>query len=407
MDLSNAPSRASQEAARLAALRDVDILDTPGEKAFDDIIRLAANALSAACAAISLIDEDRQWFKARHGFDMLETPRDVSFCTHAVAARQVLIVPDASLDARFRDNPFVTCEGGVRFYAGFPLMLRSGHCLGTLCVSDPQPRSGLTPTQHETLRDLALLTSDLIEARQLRRMGDVAVRLVDRMAEAVVVVDGTGHVSYANPGAEALFGLSAGEIIGRDMGAIFASGSRHGPLLPQALAAIDKGVPLMLEGQHADGGTLPIALTLVAHEDGQGRPGFAAILRDNRLRPEGQQGEGHAPSHAFLSSIVTNLPAMLYVKDAQTRHYVMINRVGEALLGDLPEPERRSLRDQGAKIFEREVVRRDGETRHLRSIQMLIDGPDRPDQFILGVTEDVTQSKRNEAEALRLAHHDS
>jgi GAF domain-containing protein len=113
------PSRASQEAARLAALRDVDILDTPGEKAFDDIIRLAANALSAACAAISLIDEDRQWFKARHGFDMLETPRDVSFCTHAVAARQVLIVPDASLDARFRDNPFVTCEGGVRFYAGF------------------------------------------------------------------------------------------------------------------------------------------------------------------------------------------------------------------------------------------------------------------------------------------------
>jgi PAS domain-containing protein len=97
---------------------------------------------------------------------------------------------------------------------------------------------------------------------------------------------------------------------------------------------------------------------------------------------------------------------MLYVKDAQTRHYVMINRVGEALLGDLPEPERRSLRDQGAKIFEREVVRRDGETRHLRSIQTLIDGPDRPDQFILGVTEDVTQSKRNEAEALRLAHHD-
>jgi PAS domain S-box-containing protein len=170
-------------------------------------------------------------------------------------------------------------------------MLRSGHCLGTLCVSDPQPRSGLTPTQHETLRDLALLTSDLIEARQLRRMGDVAVRLVDRMAEAVVVVDGTGHVSYANPGAEALFGLSAGEIIGRDMGAIFASGSRHGPFCPgprgdRQRRAADAG------GQHADGGTLPIALTLVAHEDGQGRPGFAAILRDNRLRPEGQQGKG-------------------------------------------------------------------------------------------------------------------
>jgi len=407
MDLSNAPSRASQEEARLAALRDVDILDTPGEQGFDDIIRLAANALAVECAAISLIDADRQWFKARHGFDMLETARDVSFCTHAVAARNVLVVPDATEDARFRDNPYVACEGGVRFYAGFPLMLRSGHCLGTLCVFDSQPRSGLTQTQQETLRDLALLASDLIEARQLRRMGDVAVRLVDRMSEAVVVADGAGIVSYWNPGAEALFGLSAARIVGRDMGAMLASPGSLEVVLQQVPGAADTGLPLMLEARHADGGTFPIALTLIAHDDAQGRPGFAAILRDTRLLPEGRHEAGHERSHAFLSSIVTNLPAMLYVKDAQTRRYVMVNRAGEALLDDLPETDSPLPTPIRPEVTEREVIRHNGERRHLRTTRTLIDGPDRAGQYILAVAEDVTQAKKAEAEVLRLAHHDS
>ena len=106
------------ETARLSALHDLQILDTPAESDFDDVTKLAASALGVASAAISLIDDRRQWLKARHGVPFAETARDIAFCTHAVAARDVLVVPDARLDPRFRDNPLVTIDGGIRFYVG-------------------------------------------------------------------------------------------------------------------------------------------------------------------------------------------------------------------------------------------------------------------------------------------------
>lgn len=117
------------ESDRLEALRRYDILDTGAERAFDDLVLLAAHICETPMAAISLIDADRQWFKARIGLTVPETPRSIAFCSHAIEQREIFIVPDASRDTRLRDNPQVTGDSHIRFYAGAPLITPEGFAL--------------------------------------------------------------------------------------------------------------------------------------------------------------------------------------------------------------------------------------------------------------------------------------
>lgn len=153
------------ESARLQALRDYKISGTPAESEFDDIAELSAQICATPIALITLVDEDRQWFKSKVGMNHESTPRDVAFCAHALLSPDILQIPDALADARFADNPLVTGELGIRFYAGAPLITPEGHRLGTLCVIDRVPRR-LTAKQAQALQ---VLSRHVMTQLQLRR----------------------------------------------------------------------------------------------------------------------------------------------------------------------------------------------------------------------------------------------
>jgi anti-sigma regulatory factor (Ser/Thr protein kinase) len=153
------------EKNRLQALRRYKILDTDPEKAFDDLTILASHICQTPVALISLIDSDRQWFKSKHGVNVSETPREVSFCAVAIQQPDLFVVPDASKDPRFSSNPFVVSDPKIRFYAGAPFSSSDGHPLGTLCVVDVVPRA-LTPSQEAALLALSRQVQAQFELRK-------------------------------------------------------------------------------------------------------------------------------------------------------------------------------------------------------------------------------------------------
>ena len=154
------------EAARLEALRQYRILDTGQEQLYDDIVGLAARICGTPMATISLLDEDRQWFKAKVGLTVNETPREHAFCTHAIMRNEVMTIPDATQDNRFQGNPLVTGDLHLRFYAGAPLATSGGLNVGTICVLDTKPR-GLDEEQSAALEALGRVVVALLEQRKL------------------------------------------------------------------------------------------------------------------------------------------------------------------------------------------------------------------------------------------------
>jgi GAF domain-containing protein len=156
---------APKEKRRLKVLWQYDVLDTPPEALFDDLTELAARICEAPVALISLVDENRQWFKSKVGTTLQETSRDISFCAHAIRQPGLFIVPDATKDERFASSPLVTSEPNIRFYAGAPLISPDGYALGTLCIIDKVPRE----LRQEQKEALTILARHVVSQLELRR----------------------------------------------------------------------------------------------------------------------------------------------------------------------------------------------------------------------------------------------
>jgi PAS domain S-box-containing protein len=223
----------TDELRRLQALRDLRVLDTPDEPAFDELVQLAAHVCRAPAAVLTLVDESRQWFKARVGIGLRETHRDASFCAHTILGDGVLVVADATHDERFADNPLVTGEPGIRFYAGAPLLDRAGNALGSLAAIDFVPRS-VEPVQTDLLVKLARQASAQLELRQLldqqrlvaqeavesemraaRRRAAAEIAQIFSLSGDLIGITGTnGHFRQVNPAFERVLGFPAADLIG-------------------------------------------------------------------------------------------------------------------------------------------------------------------------------------------------
>ena len=220
-------SKPQNEAERIALLNQYQVLDTEAEDDFNDIVQLASQICETPISLITLVDSTRQWFKAKIGLDASETGRDIAFCVHALDQDNILVVQDATKDDRFFDNPLVTGEPHVRFYAGMPLVTESGYTLGTLCVIDHKPRT-LSETQMLTLRTLGKQVVKLLDLRlkviNLQKsendLKDTEERiniLFHNTIDAVIVMNDKGIITQWNAKAESVFGYPAEETLGKPL----------------------------------------------------------------------------------------------------------------------------------------------------------------------------------------------
>jgi len=324
------------EAERLAALNRYHILDTAAESEFDDFTELAAHICAVPIALISLVDSDRQWFKSRVGLDVAQTPRDVAFCSHAILDTGLFEVADTLDDKRFQENPLVTGDPGIRFYAGTPLLTDNGQAIGTLCVIDTVPRE-LSPAQKKALAALGRqvvrqLDLRLVAARErdlnlkLTSQARFQKVLLDSAMAAVISITGRGLVSSFNPAAENLLGYRADEVIGRQSLSFFhveaelqtrarELGAEFGRSLgveESLLARAHMGEPETREWNYRrkNGLLVPVMVSIAAlSDDDDALGGFVVVARDitERRRTSQQNARVNADLERRVSARTADL----------------------------------------------------------------------------------------------------
>jgi PAS domain S-box-containing protein len=335
------------EARRLDALRTLIILDSEPEAIFDRLVRLASEVSGAPIALMTLVDAERQWFKASVGLPGLrQTPRDVSFCAHAIAGDEVMEVPDVAHDPRFFDNPLVVGEPGIRFYAGAPLTLPDGSRVGTLCVIDRQPRR-LGAAQVVMLKSLAAIATDALLLRRTLIEKSLAVRtsyerglaesesryraIVEDQSELVSLATFGGELVYVNPAYARHFGCTPAEMIGTNLFAYIDASDRAAVRL-HLDRVIHEGASLSDENRMAGAdGTVRWVAWTNAVQIQQGRePMLHSVGRDvtERRALKAQL----ARSAADYRDLYDNAPCGYHSLDA-TGRYVEINATELRWLG--------------------------------------------------------------------------
>ncbi|NYS60191.1 ATP-binding protein [Vreelandella salicampi] len=283
------PDTPDNEAQRLQALRDLHVLDTPAEQAFDRLAEFARELFDVPIALVSLVDEDRQWFKTHLGVDAQETPRDLSFCAHAVADNAPLVIHDALKDARVADHPQVESSPHIRFYAGIPLRPTDGLPVGTLCLLDYQPREF-------SARDLCLLESLAGQAEELLRQQKISADLArtakryealfSSSAVAKVRIDRAGTIIAVNTATVDFLGYTKEQLIGQNVAILTPPeiARDHDAYINRYLAGgspkvVGKGREV--EAQHKDGHRIPVHLAINAIHDDHGKVDeFLGVLTD-------------------------------------------------------------------------------------------------------------------------------
>ena len=335
------------EARRLASLRELLVLDTAPEALFDRLATLASEICGAPIALLSLVDEERQWFKANIGMPGIdETPRDIAFCAHAIGSPETMVVPDAAHDPRFADNPLVTGPPDIRFYAGAPLVLRDGARIGTLCVIDRQPRD-LDPAHASMLRALAALASIALELRRELIQQAIASRterereiaasearyraIVEGQAELVCLARENGELILANPAAARHFAREADTLPGSDLFEMVAASDRDRMRRVVGMLFMD-GARQSVEFRSvlADGTEAWIAWNLSLPGGIDGERLLLAVGRDvtasrRTLQAQARQG-------AVLQSVTDAIPALVGVIGTDLR-YRFVNAGLERWLG--------------------------------------------------------------------------
>ena len=421
------------ERQRLQTLQDYAVLDTAPEAGFDELTHLAAQWLQVPIVLVSLVDAERQWFKSRVGLEAPETPRSMSFCSVAIERpQQMLIVPDARLDLRFSDNPLVTGEAGIRFYAGAPLVMPDGQALGTLCVLDRQPRD-FGPQERETLSLLARQVVAQLELRHQRMEMQLAVdryqKLFDNTMDGVLQTRPGGEVLAANAAACAMLGMSEAQIRERGRGGIL---DLEDPRLPDLL---DTRLRLghargELRMRRGDGTLFEVELTSALYRDHAGQWLSSIVFRDisERLRWQHQLQK----QVDLLDNLARHVPGSLYQfrLDAGGRLSFPFASAGIHTIYEV-EPEQ--VRDDASLVLERihpddlqpvlESIRVSAETLEPWRIEYRVILPVQGERWRLcnaqperladgstlwhGFNTDITERKETEAQTFRLAYFDA
>ena len=377
------PAIPDNEAQRLAALRALDILDTPPEERFDRITRIAARLMDVPIALVSLVDANRQWFKSCIGLDASETPRGISFCGHAILESEALVIADALADPRFADNPLVAGEPRIRFYVGQPLAAVDGSRLGTLCLIDRKPRQ-MSASDFQALRDLAHLVerelndAQLGQALQAREQGENRLRETTRLHRAIldsanytiISTDVDGTIRTFNAAAESMLGYRADEMVGKTSPAIFHDRNevvrRAGELSQELCREIAPGfevfvtkarlgVPDENEWTYVrkDGGRVPVLLSVTALRDERGEiTGFLGVGNDISERRYAEESLRESEARYRLmaehsSDIIARLSAQGIFNYVSPASGVLLGYEPDELVGhrlyDLVHPDDREM----------------------------------------------------------------
>jgi PAS domain S-box-containing protein len=316
------------ETARLNVLRRYAILDTAPEEPFDDLTRLAAQICGTPIAVISLIDENRQWFKSKVGLTATETSRDIAFCAHTLTQTDLFVVRDALADDRFATNPLVTADPKIRFYAAAPLVTPEWYVLGTLCVIDHVPRD-LSVEQRDALRALSrqvvsqlelrrhvtLMSRTIVERERaqdaLRESEERLRSVVESAADAIVLADHRGRIISWNGAARRLFGYSVEEVEGKPLTLLMPA--RYREAHQQGIEWLRStgrsrlmGKTIELYGLKKDGSEFPLELSLAKWKS-KDAVFYSGIIRDITERKQAQEQLIQSEKLASLGTLVSGM----------------------------------------------------------------------------------------------------